>query len=139
MSKIGSDIINAVVELLRSYPQVRMDVTSTELTVKGSPGGFDLIVIDEEAEATIMAGCWHGHFSDSKDAAYFVTWMLSPRARVVNCFRRNKLSKSTVELQHLDGHWQVHGHVGFFTIPIGRLTTETVSNHVLSGDEAPFK
>ncbi len=139
LEQVGKEVIAAVMELLRNYSQVNMTLDGDELTIKGSSDGFDVIVIDDEVEATIFAGNWHGHFSVPTDAAYFVAWLLSPRSRVVRYFRRDKLSKSIVELQHPDGRWQVHGHVGFATLPFGQLRTETLSNHVLSGEEVPFK
>lgn len=135
----GKQVIEATLRQLAKFPQVEHVVDGDVLRIKGAPDGFDIEVHDDHVEATIYAGPWHGHASDPEEAALFIVWMLSPRAKVVTHFRGKHQVRSAVELKHLDGRWLEHEVAGFLAPPFGKKTIETLSNNVISAEQVPMK
>lgn len=84
----GGQVVEAVAEMLGRYPGVQVVRGEGRLEVKGSPGGFDIEVVDDGHEAMIDTGVWHAHYDHPHDTALLVAWMLSPRARIVAHMRR---------------------------------------------------
>lgn len=68
---------------LAEYPHVQLVQTEDEISVEGSPNGFDVSLTADDGELTLAAGGWHDHYEVPSEAADMFMWLLSPRARIV--------------------------------------------------------
>ena len=136
---VGKEVIVAVLSLLAKFPQVEHEVDGGVLKIKGSADGFDIEIEDDTVEATIWAGPWHGHASDPEDAALFIAWLLSPKARITTNYRGKHQVRSMVELHHLDGQWREHEVVCTVAPPFGKRSVRQIANSVIAADEVPMK
>ena len=134
---IGKQAIAATVARLGEFPDVEFEQGEDELTVKGSPDGFDIVVQDEGHGATIEAGHWHDHFSEPDDVAKYVVWLLSPRMRICVTYRGKHPVKSVVESRLEDGKWIPGSTFGTLFPLFGKKRIEYLSNTIVGAEEVP--
>lgn len=79
----------------------RLTVTPTE------PNSFEVILVDDEVEATVCACGWHAHFDDAQQAAHCLLWLLTPYYRVVEEYRRKTLTRAWIERYEATGWEQI--------------------------------
>lgn len=133
----GKRVVEAVEAMLAKYPEVVVSREERGLTLKGSPGGFDIKVTDDGHEGTVWTEMWHDHLDDPEQAAHLVVWLLSPRAQVTEKCRGGKVMLTSLHLKGSDGAWNLYSHVGRLTLAFGQKTTRVISNSVIAPEDVP--
>lgn len=101
----SASAIEIVVEYLADHPEIQFEQTERELRVPGKQGGFPAYVSEVGGEQIVGGGGgWHTHFEDAQQAADLFMWLLTPRTRLVEKWRRKSLASARLE-RFEGGEW----------------------------------
>jgi len=136
---VGQQAIEIALELLQSIPGVEYTTQPGELEIKGSPGGFDVTLIDDGREATISTDVWHDQFDDPQDAAWYAIWLMSERMRIKVSYRGRHVVRSTPESLTPEGDWIPGTTFGLLFPFFGKQRIEYLSNSVIAPEHLPHE
>ena len=131
MSPLYSEAVGKIKGALAKYPEVRLIESESSIKIAvDDPNGFEVELIDDEDELTIVAGPYHTHLIKAEDAASAFMWMLTPAYRIVVELRGKHMKKALWQSED-NGEWKTIGAM-IVAVPFwGRKSQRIYQNRIL--------
>ena len=131
MSPLFSEAVGKIKEALAKHPEVRLieGERSIKIAVE-DPKGFEVELIDDEYELTIVAGPYHTHLDEAEDAANAFLWMLTPVYRIVENLRGKHMTSAQLQREE-NGKWETMGTMGLLVPFFGRKSKRIYQNRLI--------
>ena len=131
MSPLYGEAIAKIKGALAKYPDVRFIEGERSVKIAADdPNGFEVELIDDEYELTVVAGPYHTHMYEAEDAANAFLWMLTPAYRVVEELRGKRMRKALLQREE-NGKWETIGAMGCFGPFFGWKRQRIYRNRIL--------